>query len=642
MSALPSALPVIIGFGGINPAGRSSLHHGYRRLVLDNLPTADAMATRASLATLMGLLKFQDGRWHNSQGNPVDLHSALTQLDPLLKAGTLVRKLENNLFDPDRLLFHKRAILQASDDQAISFTIKRNHLPDQIPLGWLISDAGPGYLRVEVPTSLEILTENWRASPVNSAGQLPSGFDPKSLYASRNHPRGLQLTVFGASDAIQSLGLDWDEVLKAVPADQISVYAGSSMSQLDYEGNGGLMQARLLGKKVSSKQLALGFAEMPADFINAYVLGNLGTTGTNAAACATFLYNLRQGIRDIRSGSHKLVIVGTSEAPLTPEVMDGYTTMGALCDDAALLALDAHKNLSAPDHRRACRPFGNNAGFTLGESSQFVMLCDDKLALELGANIYGSVNDVFVNADGYKKSISSPGAGNYITMAKAMAATANVIGERGLQQRSYVQAHGTGTPQNRVTESHIFSTLAAAFGIDHWPVAAIKTYLGHSLASASADQLITSLGVWRYGIIPGIAGTEAIADDVHQDNLEFLLQHKEVGAEAMDAVVLNAKGFGGNNASASVLAPHVTEKMLKRRHGAEAFKSWQHKQESVQQKTHDYDQLAQRGMAGLIYRFDHNVLGGDDLQIDRQQIRIRGRQLAVQLPSETPYADMLD
>jgi len=38
---------------------------------------------------------------------------------------------------------------------------------------------------------------------------------------------------------------------------------------------------------------------MPADFINAYLLGNLGTTGTSVAACATFLYNLRWGIKDI-------------------------------------------------------------------------------------------------------------------------------------------------------------------------------------------------------------------------------------------------------------------------------------------------------------------------------------------------------
>ena len=636
-----SALPVIIGFGGINPAGRSSAHHGYRRLVIDCLPAADAMQTRASLATLMGLLTYEQGHWKNPVGDTVDLHNALLQLDPVLRAGTLIRKLENNLFDPERLLYHKRATLLAGDDQPVSFTIKRQHLPDHIPLGWLISEAEPGHLHVEIPTSMDVLTENWRKSAVNTAGQLPSGFDPQILYPSRHHPRGLQLTVFGASDALQSLGIDWETVLEAVPADQISVYAGSSMSQMDYDGNGGLLQARLLGKKVSSKQLALGFAEMPADFINAYLLGNLGTTGTNAAACATFLYNLRQGIRDIRSGTHRLVIVGTSEAPLTPEIIDGYATMGALASDEGLLALDSDKHLATPDYRRACRPFGMNAGFTLGESAQFVVLCDDKLALELGANLYGSVNDVFVNADGFKKSISSPGAGNYITMAKAMAATAAVIGERGLQTRSYVHAHGTGTPQNRVTESHILSTLAGTFGIKHWPVTAIKSYLGHSLASASADQLVNSLGVWRYGIIPGIASTESIAHDVHQHNLDFLLQHREVGSTGMDAVILNAKGFGGNNASASILAPHVTEKMLRRRHGENAWKHWQQKQEQVQQSTRAYDEQAQRGVAKVDYRFDHQVLDGASLTINRSSICIPGYARPVLLPVDTPYADML-
>lgn len=636
-----AGLPVIIGFGGINAAGRSSLHHSYRRLILDQLPSLDAMQTRASLAGLMGLLEHKGGQWLDGTGAVVDLHSYLQQIDPAIRAGTLIRKLENNLFDPDQLLFHKRATLLADNDQPVTFLIKRQQLPDQIPLGWLISDAGQGQVRVEVPIALNVLTENYRRSPVNSAGQLPSGFDPKDLYQSRNHPRGLQMTVFGASDAIQSMGIDWETVLEHVPADQVSVYAGSSMSQLDYEGNGGLLQARLLGKKVSSKQLALGFAEMPADFINAYVLGNLGTTGTNAAACATFLYNLRQGMRDIRSGTHRLVIVGTSEAPLTPEVMDGYTTMGALVDDAALLALDKHKGLSEPDHRRACRPFGDNAGFTLGESAQFVILCDDKLALEMGANIHGAINDVFVNADGYKKSISSPGVGNYITMAKAMAATQQVIGDQGLQQRSYVQAHGTGTPQNRTTESHIFSTLAKTWGIKNWPVAALKTYLGHSLASASADQLVTSLGVWRYGIIPGITGTEAIADDVHQDNLDFLLQHKEVGHEGMDAVLLNAKGFGGNNATASVLAPHITLRMLARRHGADAVQAWQGKNEKVREAAANYDEAARRGSAEIIYRFDHNVLDATGFSISREQMQVKGHRHPIALRTDCAYADML-
>ena len=637
-----SRLPVIIGFGGINSAGRSSAHHGYRRLVLDKLSQADAQETRASLATLMGLLSYNNGQWLDAQGNAVALNAYLQSIDGLIQNGTLIRKLESNLFDPAQLLFHKRAVLHSEADKPINFILKKKHLPESVPLSWLLSDAGDGLVRVEIQGSLDVLTENHRKSAVNTAGQLPSGFDPVKHYASRSHPRGLQLTVIGASDAIQSLGVDWATVMQHVSPDHISVYAGSSMSQLDYDGNGGMMQARLLGKKVSSKQLALGFAEMPADFINAYIIGNLGTTGTNVAACATFLYNLRQGIRDIRSGTHRLSIIGTSEAPLTPEVIDGYATMGALASDEALVLLDADKGLSSPDHQRACRPFGNNAGFTLAESAQFIVLCDDELAIQLGANIHGAVNDVFVNADGFKKSIASPGVGNYITMAKAVAATQNIIGTEGLQQRSFVQAHGTGTPQNRTTESHIMSEIAKTWQIKQWPVAALKSYIGHSLASSSADQLVSSLGVWKYGFIPGILTTDRVADDVYQENLEFLLQHKEVGTAGMDAVLLNSKGFGGNNATASILAPHIASKMLLKKHGANSIAEYQRRNEAVQEKAAAYDKAAIAGQVAPIYRFDHNVLHGEDLQLGKESMRVAGHAQKIDLNVENSYPDMCD
>lgn len=637
-----SNLPVIIGMGGINAAGRSSLHHAYRRLVLDSLGAQDALETRASLASLMGLLKKDGDQWCDQAGSHVELASYLSSIDSILKAGTLIRKLENNLFDPENILFHKKATLTASEELPISFVIRKQHLPDQIPEQWRISEHGAKQVRVEIKGSMDVLTENYQRSNVNSAGQLPSGFDLKELYASRNHPRGLQMTVYGASDAIQSLGIDWETIQSHVNPDQISVYAGSCMSQLDYNGNGGLMQARLLGKKVSSKQLALGFAEMPADFINAYILGNLGTTGTNVAACATFLYNLRQGLRDIQSGSHRIAIIGTSEAPITPEVIDGYATMGALASDADLLSLDGINDPALLNHTRACRPFGENVGFTLAESAQFIVLCDDTLALELGANIYGAVNDVFVNADGFKKSIASPGVGNYITVAKAAAATRNIIGEEGLQHRSYVQAHGTGTPQNRVTESHILSSVAANWNIPNWPVAAMKAYFGHSLASSAGDQLICSLGVWRYGIIPGIHTTAALAQDVHTDNLDFVLQHRDVGAQGMDAVLINSKGFGGNNATASILAPHITLKMLEKKHGKAALKSHSERNESVAAKTRAYDEAATAGKINAIYRFDDNVLDGDSVSMSQNELSVSGGKRSVKLSIENPYADMCD
>src|SRR5690606_6418080 len=125
------------------------------------------------------------------------------------------------------------------------------------------------------------------------------------------------------------------------------------------------------------------------------------------------------------------------------------------------------------DPRRTSRPFGENAGFTIAEASTYIVLMDDALALELGAQVHGAVGDVFINADGFKKSISAPGPGNYITMAKAVASAIAMVGEDRVRHHSFIQAHGSSTPQNRVTESQIFDRVARTFGIDSWPVAAV-------------------------------------------------------------------------------------------------------------------------------------------------------------------------
>ena len=95
------------------------------------------------------------------------------------------------------------------------------------------------------------------------------------------------------------------------------------MGQLDTNGSGGMLQAPFMGKRVSSRT-ARWSPEMTADFINAYIPGSVGCTGANIGACATFLYNLRQGVEDIRSGKYRVSLVGASEAPITPEVIEGY------------------------------------------------------------------------------------------------------------------------------------------------------------------------------------------------------------------------------------------------------------------------------------------------------------------------------
>ncbi len=619
-----SRLPVIVGFGGVNPAGRSSAYHGYRRMVIDALDSQRQDRTYAALAALMKL--------------PAETSEDTRQF---VRDHTLIRRLETNLFDATSIPLHKRAAITGASTEAITFSTRRINLPDNLPAEWQVRAIDDDRVEVTVEGDLDVMLNDTRSSRVLAAGQLPTGFNPESLYQSRSHPRGLQLTVFGASDALNSLGITWDEVKKRVPADQISVYASSAMGQLDVNGSGGMLQAGLNGKRVSARNLPLGLAEMTADFVNAYILGNVGTTGANIGACATFLYNLRQGIQDIQSGKYRAVLVGGSEAPLTPEVMEGYRTMGALAEDEALMKIDG-LNEGEPNHRRACRPFAENCGFTLSEGSQFIILFDDELALELGANIYGSVADVFINADGFKKSIPGPGIGNYVTVGKAMGIIRSILGEDSLRHRSYMQAHGTSTPQNRVTESHIFSELAGSFGIEKWPVAAIKAYIGHSLACASADQLVASLGVWHDGIIPGIVTSETIAADVHVDNLDFMLEHREIDPTAVDSVFINSKGFGGNNATAAVLAPHITRQMLERKHGKDALVQHAKLNEAVNERIAAYDDSMIAGENSAIYQFGVGVIEGEELKITSSSISIPGQENEVSLDVPNPYSDFTD
>lgn len=617
-----SRLPVITGFGGVSPAGRSSGHHGFRRLVIDALPAAQADATWRSLAALMGV-------------STADTDDARAYM----RAHTLVRRIEAEHFDADRIPWNRRLRLSPVAD-GIRFRVAAAQIPDPLPADWQLLGREERSVEVLSTDPFDMLLPVERRSEVNAAGQLPSGFDPRALYPARNHPRGLQMTVYGASDALLSLGIDWEVLRGRVSPDQISVYAGSGMSQLDGHGNGGMLSARATGRRVTSKQCPFGFAEMPADFINAYILGSLGNTGTSMGACASFLYNLGQAVQDIRTGRARVVVVGNAEAPIVPEVIEGYAAMGALATDDGLRALDGLAADAAPDYSRACRPFADNCGFTIAESAQFVVLMDDELAVSLGATIHAAVADVFVNADGYKKSISSPGVGNYLTVARAAALARAIVGEQGLRRRSFIQAHGTGTPQNRVTESHILDETARIFGIRDWPVCALKAYLGHSIGAAAGDQLVMTLGVWAHGLLPGILSAEHSAADVHERHLAILRRHEERPAQELDVALLNAKGFGGNNASATILAPHVAARMLEKRHGRDSWLRWQRLNEAVREHSRDHDERASRGEVAPIYRFDHDVLHGEDLEWDAQRLRVPGYALDVDLDMVSPYADM--
>ena len=569
-------IAVIAGFGGINSAGRSSGFHSYKRLVLETLSEEDQLSTLNSLAQLMGL----------SQKNTIepDWKEHIIQ-------GTLVRGWDNIGWDANAVPFHE------------AFTDEHG-------------------------------TPCWRLThrrfPVQSGGQLPKGFDPATTYKSLHHPRGLQMAIYAMSDALGQLGIDWQTLSRHVNPDQISVYAGAAMGQQDQPGHGGMLQAPYLGKRTSAKQCALGLAEMTADFVNAYVLGNVGNTGAMVGACASFLYNLRLGLQDIQSGRARIAIVGNSEAPLHPEVVEGYNSMTALANEQNLRTLDNLGPDEQPDYRRASRPFGKNIGFTIAESAQFLVLTDSEFALEHGLTIYGAVGDVVAQADGFKKSISNPGIGNYFTLAKMMASAARTLGKDALQH-SYVHAHGSSTPGNRTTESEIFSKLAAAFEIPQWDVTAVKAFLGHSIGSAGGDQIINALGSWVYGVIPGITTVDQLAEDVHQTQLNFLLQHKKVAPEEKHLAFINAKGFGGNNASAYLISPHKTKLLIQQGCDAETWNQYLLKNQAIQTQAQQWDHDSSAGLTAPVYHFGQAVLEPEDLTISATEIKIKGWDKAIPL-----------
>lgn len=478
----------------------------------------------------------------------------------------------------------------------------------------------------------DVWLDDSRNSPVRSAGMLPTGFRPDQLYKSRAHPRALQLTVFAASEMLAASGLNWDELRSQIPPDQIAVFAGNSIGQLDGMGFGGMLQAALHGKRVSSKQLPLGYPQMPADFVNAYILGTLGSTGAVQGACASFLYNLSNASHAIQTGAARIAIVGGADAPIVPEVVEGFRAMSALADEAGLRSIDGLTPEQSVDWRQASRPFGQNCGFTIGEASQFVMLMDDQLAAEVGARILGCVPGIFVNADGPKRSISAPGAGNYLTMAKAAGLARSIIGETRMQSLA-VHAHGTSTPQNRVTESHVLSQVSKAMGA-HWPVTAIKAFIGHSQGTAGGDQLASALGTFAKGWMPGIKTTTQLADDVHTDGLDFVLEDRQA---TPDGFFLNAKGFGGNNATALVLGPEQTQAMLGKRRDMQA---WAKRHDKVAQLSADYGEKSAVGDFKVEYHFGENVIDGDDVAIDANSLRVPGWDQPVNLNVTNPFDDL--
>ena len=553
-------IPCLVGFGGLTPAGRGSHNLSYSRMIYDLESEQNKFNYLKSVLTLCGLI--------DETTEATEIEQLILSKENEVLENTLMRKLDYEFF---------RNTFWSYDYEM----------------------------------------------PANACGQLPYRLDPVTHYASRQHPKALGMSIIGFSDAMSDAGFDLRKEIDSYGRDKVGCFAGCAVMNMDRYSGDGLFASYPMGKRASSKHISFTLPEMTADFINAYVTGSLGITGHFIGACATSLYNLNAGVELIKSGKSELVIVGAAEAILGPPAYIGFSAMGAMATDERMTNLQQLLGEGDDlDYTKFCRPFGDNMGMVCGESAGFAILMSDRLALEVGANIRGCFLNVNINADGNKKSISGPGAGNYFSVGKTFKDIETVFGSKTLQEKSCFLAHGTGTPLNRITESHIISTFAKEFGIQNLPVTSVKSKLGHTMGTAGMDQIWCGLGALESQKLTGICTIPKLADDVFKDNLDFFLDNKEFSSQK-DIAFLNSKGFGGNNATSALISSSLTEELLQRRFTEKELKAWKKKREATLKLREKNFELAVNSDIEPIYEFDKDVLDLTDLEISKKNIKTK-------------------
>lgn len=233
-------------------------------------------------------------------------------------------------------------------------------------------------------------------------------------------------------------------------------------------------------------------------------------TCTISTACSSALNSIILGAELLKRGEADIVIAGGSEA-LSKFHLNGFNT---------LMILD----------KETCRPFDDTrAGLNLGEGAAFVVLERDAanpLAYVAG---YGNRCDAF-----HQTASSEDGEGAYLAMTEAL----EMAGLKG-EDIQYVNAHGTGTPNNDISES---KALLRVF-CDKMPmVSSTKMFTGHTTSASGSIETVMCVLAMQNDFVPGNIGWK---NPIPGGVIPTL------GAEGvkLDNIVCNSFGFGGNDSS---------------------------------------------------------------------------------------------
>jgi 3-oxoacyl-[acyl-carrier-protein] synthase II len=281
-----------------------------------------------------------------------------------------------------------------------------------------------------------------------------------------------------------------------------------------------------------------GLAAVPAarhiDFLNGFVADRLqaefGTRGmpvTVSTACASGASAIQLGVEAIRRGEATAALAVGADASIQPETVIRFNLLSALSTANEI-----------PE--QAAKPFSRNRdGFVIAEGAAALVLEDAAAAKARGAAIIGYLLGCGEAADGFHRTRSSPDGRPIIRCMENALADAGI----GPAEIDYVNAHGTGTPENDKMET---LGVQAVFGerAGSLPVSSNKSMIGHTLTAAGAVEAAFSLLALRDQLLPPTINYREPDPAIPLDVVPNAARPARVGR-----VLSNSFGFGGQNVS---------------------------------------------------------------------------------------------
>ncbi|MDA7524919.1 beta-ketoacyl-ACP synthase II [Verrucomicrobia bacterium] len=341
---------------------------------------------------------------------------------------------------------------------------------------------------------------------------------PKEI---RRTDRYAQFGIYAGYQALKNSGLD----LEKTNLDEVGAFIGSGIGGLSTLEKQHTILTAKGPSRVSPFLIPMQILNMASGLFSMYY--NLrGPNVATCSACATATHALGEAWRTLKMGDAKVMFAGGAEAAVTPVGIGGFSAMKAM-------------STRNDEPKRASRPFdAERNGFVMGEGAAVLVLEELEHARARGAEIYAELAGYGNTADAYHMTSPSPdgeGAGRCMKMAlRSAGLTADSI--------SYINAHGTSTPQGDICET---SAIKSVFG-DHarkLSVSSTKGATGHMLGAAGAIEMAACTMALRDQKVPPTINYENPDPDCDLDYVPNQAREMEI-----NAVMNNSFGFGGHNA----------------------------------------------------------------------------------------------